>query len=216
MSSPALAPPASAYRASGAKKLAFAAVLVVFAISWIRPLWPTEQALHSTLTVLGLVALLWVDRRGWLGNGAFIAICGFIALHCVAARWLYSNVPYDAWMQTLTGWSPNAAFGWQRNHFDRLIHFLYGVCFTPALLQLARHAWPALRRGHAFTLAVMTIMCSSLVYEWFEWAIALALSPDAAEAYNGQQGDLWDAHADMLMATAGSLLTWPLIRRSSP
>ena len=84
------------------------------------------------------------------------------------------------------------------------------------MLQLARHAWPALRRGHAFTLAVMTIMCSSLVYEWFEWAIALALSPDAAEAYNGQQGDLWDAHADMLMATVGSLLTGPLIRRSSP
>lgn len=218
MSSPALSTTASPtrYRFSGPKKLAFAAVLAVFAISWIHPLWPTEQALHSTLTVIGLAALLWVDRRGgWLGNGAFIAICGFIALHCVAARWLYSNVPYDAWAQALTGWSPNAAFGWQRNHFDRLIHFLFGACFTPALLQLARHAWPALRLGQAFALAVMTVMCASLVYEWFEWAIALALSPDAAEAYNGQQGDMWDAHADMLMATIGSLLTWPLIRRSS-
>ena len=61
----------------------------------------------------------------------------------------------------------------------------------------------------------MTVMCASLVYEWFEWAIALALSPDAAEAYNGQQGDMWDAHADMLMATLGSLLIWPLIRRSA-
>ena len=118
-------------------------------------------------------------------------------------------------VQTLSGWSPKAAFGWQRNHFDRLIHFLFGVCFTPALLQLARHAWPALRLGQAFTLTVMTVMCASLVYEWFEWAIALALSPDAAEAYNGQQGDMWDAHADMLMATLGSLLVWPLIRRSA-
>ncbi|MCZ7844567.1 MULTISPECIES: DUF2238 domain-containing protein [Stenotrophomonas maltophilia group] len=218
MSAPALSTTASpaASRFTGPKKLAFAAVLAVFAISWIHPLWPTEQALHSTLTVIGLAALLWVDRRGgWLGNGAFIAICGFIALHCVAARWLYSNVPYDAWAQALTGWSPNVAFGWQRNHFDRLIHFLFGVCFTPALLQLARHAWPALRRGQAFTLAVMAVMCASLVYEWFEWAIALALSPDAAEAYNGQQGDMWDAHADMLLATVGSLLTWPLIRRSA-
>ena len=48
-----------------------------------------------------------------------------------------------------------------------------------------------------------------------KWGIALMLSPEAAEAYNGQQGDMWDAHADMLMATVGSLLTWPLIRRSS-
>lgn len=197
------------------KTLALAAVLAVFAASWIQPLWPLEQTLHSSLTVIGLVALWWVDRRWPLGTGAFVAICGFIAIHCIAARWLYSNVPYDAWLQAATDWSPNAAFGWQRNHFDRLIHFLYGVCFTPALLQLVRHAWPALRLGQAFALAVMTIMCSSLVYEWLEWGIALLLSPEAAEAYNGQQGDMWDAHADMLLATLGSLLAWPLARRGA-
>ncbi|WP_447592321.1 DUF2238 domain-containing protein [Stenotrophomonas rhizophila] len=199
---------------SMAKKLALAAVLAVFAASWIQPLWPLEQTLHSSLTVIGLVALWWVDHRWGLGNGAFAAICGFIAIHCIAARWLYSNVPYDAWLQAALHWSPNAAFGWQRNHFDRLIHFLYGVCFTPALLQLARHAWPALRIGQAFTLAVMVVMCSSLAYEWLEWGIALLLSPEAAEAYNGQQGDMWDAHADMLLATLGSLLVWPVAQRS--
>ncbi|WP_137188795.1 DUF2238 domain-containing protein [Stenotrophomonas rhizophila] len=200
---------------SMAKKLALAAVLAVFAASWIQPLWPLEQTLHSSLTVIGLVALWWVDRRWGLGNGAFAAICGFIAIHCIAARWLYSNVPYDAWLQAALHWSPNATFGWQRNHFDRLIHFLYGVCFTPALLQLARHAWPALRIGQAFTLAVMVVMCSSLAYEWLEWGIALLLSPEAAEAYNGQQGDMWDAHADMLLATLGSLLVWRMAQRST-
>ncbi|KQN96477.1 MULTISPECIES: DUF2238 domain-containing protein [Stenotrophomonas] len=197
-----------------AKRAAFIGVLAVFLLTWIKPLWPLEQALHSSLSVAGLVALWWIDRRWPLGAGAFAAICGFIALHCVGARWLYSNVPYEAWLQGLVGWSPGAAFGWQRNHFDRLIHFLYGACFTPALAQLARHAWPALRGGQAFALAVMAVMCSSLVYEWLEWGIALALSPEAAEAYNGQQGDAWDAHADMLLATIGSLLAWPLSRRA--
>lgn len=200
---------------SPAKKAAFIGVLAVFLLTWIKPLWPLEQALHSSLTVAGLAALWWVDRRWPLGDGAFAAACGFIALHCIGARWLYSNVPYEAWLQGLTGWSPGAAFGWQRNHFDRLIHFLYGACFAPALAQLARHAWPALRGGQAFALAVMAVMCSSLVYEWLEWGIALALSPEAAEAYNGQQGDIWDAHADMLLATIGSLLAWPLARRAS-
>jgi putative membrane protein len=203
----------TAGRVGVAKNASFAAVLVVFAATWIHPLWPVEQGLHSSLTVVGLAALWWVDRRWPLGGGAFAAICGFIAIHCIAARWLYSNVPYDAWLQAAVHWSPNAAFGWQRNHFDRLIHFLYGACFTPALLQLARHAWPRLRVGQAFALAVMTIMSSSLVYEWFEWGIALLLSPEAAESYNGQQGDMWDAHADMLLATLGALVTWPLLKR---
>ena len=196
-----------------AKKAAFIGVLAVFALTWVKPLWPVEQALHSSLTVLGLAGLWWVDRRWTLGVGAFAAICGFIAIHCIAARWLYSNVPYEQWLQAALGWSPGEAFGWRRNHFDRLIHFLYGLCLTPALLQLARRAWPALRAGQAFALAVMLVMCSSLIYEWMEWAIALLMSPEAAEAYNGQQGDVWDAHADMLLATLGSLLLWPLARR---
>src|SRR5690606_1334444 len=107
----------------------------IFAVSWIRPLWPVEQAMHGSLTVVGLAALYLLDRRWPLGSGAFAAICAFIALHSIGARWLYSNVPYEQWIQGLTGWSPGEAFGWQRNHFDRLIHLLYGLCFTPALVQ---------------------------------------------------------------------------------
>lgn len=49
-------------------------------------------------------------------------------------------------------------------------------------------------------------MASSLIYEWVEWLIALGLSPEDAENYNGQQGDIWDAHMDMLLATLGAML----------
>jgi putative membrane protein len=195
---------------------ALLASIAVFAATWIAPIWPRDQALHSSLTVVGLAWLVLHARRWPMRNGDFIAICGFIAVHCVAARWLYSNVPYDAWLQALLGWSPDAAFGWQRNHFDRLIHLLYGLCFTPAVHRSLRQRWPGLGVGAAFALAVMAVMCTSLVYEWAEWGIALMLSPEAAEAYNGQQGDVWDAHMDMLLATVGALLTWPLLDRSPP
>ena len=190
------------------KKIALALTLSVFAASWIAPPWPAEQALHSSLTVVGL-AWLWRHDRGWpLPLCQFAMVCGFIGVHCVAARWLYSNVPYDQWVQALTGWSPQHAFGWQRNHADRFIHLLYGVCFAPAVFTYLRQRWPLSPR-QAFVLAVMAIMCSSLAYEWLEWAIALTLSPEAAESYNGQQGDLWDAHADMLLATLGAFSAWP-------
>lgn len=57
-----------------------------------------------------------------------------------------------------------------------------------------------------FYIAITAVMVTSLWYEWFEWLIAILLSPQNAEAYNGQQGDMWDAHKDMLMATIGSLI----------
>ncbi len=200
----------------GSKKLVLGATLAVFGASWIAPIWPLEQALHSSLTVLGLIALVWVDRRWPLGAGTFAAICVFIILHSIGARWLYSNVPYEQWFQHWLHWSPGQAFGWRRNHFDRLIHVLFGLCFTTAAAQLAQRRWPALSTRQAGALAVMTIMCVSLGYEWIEWAIALLLSPEAAESYNGQQGDPWDAHADMLLATLGSLLALPFLRRARP
>ena len=196
------------------KRVALALTLLVFALSWIAPRWPFEQALHSSLTVVGLIWLLVHDRRWPMSRVDFALICGFIALHCVGARWLYSNVPYEQWSQAVFGWSPGAAFGWQRNHFDRLIHFLYGLCFAPAVFAWLRLRWPVNAR-QAFALMLMLIMCSSLMYEWLEWAIALGLSPEAAESYNGQQGDMWDAHADMLLATVGAALTWPWLHRTT-
>ncbi len=35
----------------------------------------------------------------------------------------------------------------------------------------------------------------------------MGLSPEDAENYNGQQGDIWDAHQDMLLATVGAIIT---------
>lgn len=184
--------------------IAFGLTVLVFALTWVRPLWPVEQAMHGSLAVVGLVLLAWQARRQPLGDGAFVAICAFIAIHCVAARWLYSNVPYDAWLRGAIGWSPDQAFGWRRNHADRFIHLLYGLCFTPAIRTLVQRRW-ALTPRAAVGLAILLVMASSLAYEWVEWGVALAMSPEAAEAYNGQQGDPWDAHMDMLLATLGAV-----------
>ncbi len=53
-------------------------------------------------------------------------------------------------------------------------------------------------------LACILAMCA--VYEIIEWALAMALAPDWAEAYNGQQGDIWDAQWDMALAALGGLV----------
>jgi putative membrane protein len=195
------------------KLVSLGIAVLVFAATWIRPRWPVEQGLQSSLTVIALMWLVWHARRWRMRDGEFAAVCIFIALHSIAARWLYSYVPYDAWCQRWLGWSPQLAFGWKRNHFDRLIHLAYGLCFLPAIHTWLRERWP-LNKGQAFVIAVMAVMCSSLIYEWGEWAVALTLSPEQAEAYNGQLGDIWDAHMDMLLATMGGLLAWPLLSRA--
>lgn len=160
--------------------------------------------MHHSLTVLGLAALLLVQRRRPLPYASFLLILIFLVLHSVAARWMYSFVPYDDWTRHLIGARLSDLFGWHRNNFDRLVHLSYGLCFGPVLFHQLRAAGRGVRR--AALVAVDLVLSTSAVYELFEWVVAMTLAPGAAEAYNGEQGDMWDAHKDMALATGGAVV----------
>ncbi len=168
---------------------AFGALVVA---TWINPPWPAEQALHSSLTAVALVTMWMLRKRLDTAQWAWALV--FLALHTIAARWIYSFVPYDDWTDAMFGVRLSEAFSWERNHFDRLVHFAYGVCLT-AMLRLK------------WLRSLEIVLATSALYELLEWAIAMTLAPDVAEAYNGQQGDMWDAHADMALAALGALTT---------
>jgi putative membrane protein len=188
--------------------------LVLFAATWLRPVYPAEQALHHSLTVAGVAALLIVQRYRPLPYASFLLIMIFLTLHTVAARWIYSFVPYDDWTDALFGFRLNDALGWHRNNFDRLVHLAYGMCLGPVIF------WASPKRRWAALVAVEAVLSTSALYELFEWAIAMTLGAGSAEAYNGQQGDMWDAHKDMAVATVGAVAAVAIAaaraRRRSP
>ncbi|MPN50363.1 hypothetical protein SDC9_197989 [bioreactor metagenome] len=128
----------------------------------------------------------------------------FLLIHIIGAHYLYSYVPYNEWLIQLFNFDLNQSMGWSRNMYDRLVHLACGVLLYPVLLRLF-HVWlPGAKPFMLFLLVVQFIMATSLIYEWLEWLIAIGLSPEEAENYNGQQGDMWDAHKDMLLATVGA------------
>ena len=58
----------------------------LFAATWWHPIYPAEQALHHSLTVLGVVVLIWLQRRGTLPTSSVALALGFLALHTMRAR----------------------------------------------------------------------------------------------------------------------------------
>src|SRR3546814_13648238 len=80
------------------------------------------------MLVAGLFGLLWFIRTMFrFSNVSLLLILLFLALHTLGSHYTYSEVPYDRWWQTLTGHTLNSVFGWERNHYDRLVHFCYGL-----------------------------------------------------------------------------------------
>jgi len=170
------------------------------AATWWRPIWPAEQAMHHSLTLIAVVALVGIQRRRRLPFSSVVLVLAFLALHTVAARWIYSYVPYERWVEAVSGWR----VGGGRNQFDRAVHVAYGLCLGPVLLRYLRDR--GTRAIWAAVIAVDVVISTSALYELLEWGIALTLAPDAAEAYNGQQGDVWDAQKDMTLATLGAVV----------
>jgi len=195
---------------------------------------PTQASPRLHLALLaGWLALLIVtgwspkDRLTWFLEAApvMIAIVAIGALHgrwrltplalvlvflhgvvlMVGAQYTYAEVPWGNWLRD--------EFGLARNYYDRLGHFVQG--FVPAMVArevllrnavLARGAW-------LFFLVTCVCLAISATYEFIEWWVALA-SGEAADAFLGTQGDVWDTQWDMFLALVGAILAQALLARA--
>lgn len=180
------------------------------AASFIAAPFPREIWLQHSATLLVIVGLPLMSRWYPLSNASVTCIIAFMMLHVLGARYIYSCVPYDDWCFGLCGWRPSGPFPGGRNHYDRLVHFAFGALWLLPFWEFSTRHMRVPRRA-AWIYALALVMAASLLYELFEYALALTLAPESAEAYNGQQGDMWDAQKDMALAVLGSLLALPAL-----
>ena len=183
-----------------------AVVAVLLMLSLIHAPYPEQMYLQHIPTLLALVAWPLLSKRFPLTNPAFLCITAFLLLHIVAARYIYSYVPYDIWSQKLLGFSLTERFGFSRNHFDRVVHFSFGALFVRPIWEVLVRYMKVPRR-FAYYAAFEFVLAFSMVYELFEWGLSLLLAGQDADAYNGQQGDMWDAQKDMALALLGASLS---------
>jgi len=180
-----------------------------FALLWaVLAISPFDRAtwlLENVLLILGAV-VLWFSRRMLpLSNASYTLLFAFFCLHAVGAHFTYSLVPYDEALRGLGGFSLNDSLGLTRNHYDRLVHFAYGLLLTLPLREwLMLHA--GVRGFWSYFLPLDFVMSTSAIYELLEWASAIAFGGDVGAAFLGTQGDEWDAQRDMGLAGLGSVI----------
>ena len=182
---------------------------LVFGLEWlvlaIAPHNRQDWALENALSLGLIAALALLHRRLALSATAYTALFLFLSLHSVGAHYTYSLVPYDEWARALTGHSVSEAFGWERNHFDRLVHFSYGLLLAYPIREMFLRIGN-MRGFWGYFLPLDLTMSTSMLYELIEWAAAAVVGQELGMAYLGTQGDVWDAHKDMALASLGALI----------
>jgi putative membrane protein len=132
----------------------------------------------------------------------------FIAMHAVilmiGGRYTYAEVPIGNWARD--------TFHLARNHYDRIGHFAQG--FVPALVtrELLLRRSPLERGKWLVFLTTCVCLAISAFYEFIEWWVAVATG-EAAQAFLGTQGDVWDTQWDMFMAFLGAITAQVLLSR---
>ncbi|MBT8092720.1 MAG: DUF2238 domain-containing protein [Gammaproteobacteria bacterium] len=127
-------------------------------------------------------------------------VYGLILLHCVVlmvgGHYTYAEVPLGEWMREV--------FDGSRNNYDKIGHVAQG--FIPVMV--ARELMIRLDIFNSAAWRNFFLVCFCLAvsafYELIEWWVAL-LSEEAADAFLGTQGYVWDTQSDMGWALFGAV-----------
>lgn len=176
----------------------------LWVLTAIKPLYPRDWLLENLLVFLFAAVLLATHRRFAFSNRSYGLFTTYLSLHLVGAHYTYSEVPLGFWL--------SEAFDLGRNHYDRIVHFAFGLLlgypFRELLIRAAgvNHNWSRL-------LTVITVLGLSGFYECLEAMTAMLVNPELGAAYLGTQGDEWDAPKDTLLAMAGAVVAMSVAGR---
>lgn len=188
-----------------------AAFGVWFGIWAIGPKHPRDFLVEHVITVIALAVLVLTYRAFRFSNISYCLVFLFSCLHVVGAHYTYGETPYKAWCAAVASWfgvqgfDIDALFGFERNMYDRLVHFAFGLlCAYPIREIFLRIAVVKGFWGYALPLD-LTISLST-IYELLEWLVVIVSDDELRVTYVGTQGDIWDAHKDVSLASLGALL----------
>jgi putative membrane protein len=169
--------------------------LAVFIWSAINPKDYPTWALEVAPAVIGFIILAVTRKFFPLTTLCYSLILLFCWILFVGGHYTYAEVPlFDTIKEVLNQ---------SRNNFDKLGHFAQG--FVPAIVCREIIIRLKIINGKFFTHFFTLCFCLALsaLYELLEWWVAL-ISEDAAEAFLGTQGYVWDTQSDMAWALFGA------------
>ncbi|HWQ60941.1 MAG TPA: DUF2238 domain-containing protein [Negativicutes bacterium] len=175
----------------------FAAYLILWLYLAVEPLDRFDWVLDNLLVFFLGPPFLYYIRRFRFSESSYALIILYLMLCAVGAHWSYSFVPVGDWFRD--------AFGLGRNHYDRFVHFSFGLLLAYPLKEWLDGAvklpppWP-------YWFAPLLLVGFSAIFECIEAIVVEMVNPELGMIFLGAQGDLWDAQKDILVALLGGAL----------
>lgn len=175
--------------------------LIIWAILAISPNYRGVWIAENILTVLFIGLLVFSYRKFRFSNFSYTLIFIFMVLHSIGGHYAYNEMPLFDLIQN--------EFDLSRNHYDRVIHFLFGLLFFVPIYEVITRIFrvPEGWRGLLLTFLVVTSLkggFEALEYGYLVVTRGGELNELLVTNYLGQQGDAFDAYKDIALGIFGA------------
>jgi putative membrane protein len=158
--------------------------------------------LENTLTILFVLFLTGTYKKYKFSDTSYLLICVYLCLHVYGSKYTYAENPLGYWLKD--------QLQWQRNHYDRIVHFCFGFLLAYPMREMFLK-WVGYPKMVSWVLPVEVTLSISAFYELIEWAVADVFFKEQGAAYLGTQGDVWDAQKDIFLAFSGAIIATTIV-----
>ena len=170
--------------------------LITFIALGISPVDRDVWIVEVIPIVITFLVLVITFNKFRFSNYSYTLMLLWMFWHTIGGHYTFANVPFDFVTEL---------FDFQRNHFDRIGHFVIGFYAFPMAELVVRKRWAGPVLASFFGLFFVVTLATS--YEIIEWLYAVIDGGEAGMEFLGSQGDVWDAQKDMLADTLGAIFS---------
>ena len=172
-------------------------VVIVFAIGAINPVYRDVWLKESLLIFFFVPILIITYGKFRFSNTSYVLIAIFSILQIIGSHYTYSEVPLGVWLKDLLNFS--------RNHYDRLVHLLWGaLLYLPVFEIYSKNLYTKSRTFFYYLMPAAILVSLGALFEVIEWTLVRNVSLEESFAYLGAQGDIWDTQKDLFLKMIGS------------
>src|SRR3989338_272851 len=183
-------------------------LLIVFIIFWlfiaIKPYDRFTWFIENILTFLFVPLLVITYKKFRFSNFTYILLFLFMILHTLGSYYTYTNMSIFNWLQALLELT--------RNHYDRVVHFLFGLIFYFPIYEIVTKKLK-IQGWMSYLLPFLIIISFKTIYEILEYlAVIFTNNLAFSDSFLGMQGDYWDAQKDIMFGMAGATISMLICR----
>ncbi len=165
---------------------------------WFNCIDRKDWIIENLLVVILLSLLILTRKWHQLSDISYLCIFLFVLLHLYGAFYAYTQNTFGSWLQS--------SFNLWRNPYDRIVHFSFGLFMAYPFMEILINKYRVSSKA-SWLLPIEIAFSLGTIFEMIEWGVSEITTKETGETYVATQGDVWDAHKDIVLAALGAAVT---------